>query len=135
MGISTDNNVIAQSTSLLPEIELSMSDSYPEKTCQIDRLVTHEKLVEAALNGSKTQQRRAGVYGYPGETFDLQGTQFEIKGLRTERWGDITEQDAQQEGYPNLAMYQALIERMHQGMEWDQDQPVWVHEFAKLPTA
>lgn len=108
-----------------------MSNSYPEKTCEIDRLVTHDKLVEAALNGTKTQQRRAGVYGYPGETFDLQGTEFEVTGLRTERWGDITEEDAQREGYPNLAMYHALIERMHQGMEWDQDQPVWVHEFGK----
>ncbi|MCA9037364.1 MAG: ASCH domain-containing protein [Planctomycetaceae bacterium] len=108
-----------------------MSNSYPEKTCSIDRLVTHDKLVSAALSGAKTQQRRAGVYGYPGELFDLQGTEFVITGLRTERWGDISEADAQAEGYPNLAMYRALIERMHQGMEWDQDQPVWVHEFAK----
>ena len=108
-----------------------MPNNYPEKTCSIERLVTHEKLVSATLNGSKTQQRRAGVYGYPGETFTLNDTDFEITGLRTERWGDITEEDAQREGYPNLAMYRALIERMHQGVEWDQNQPVWVHEFAK----
>lgn len=111
-----------------------MSDDYPEKTCSIDRLVTHEKLVAAALSGAKTQQRRAGVYGYPGEKFTLADSDFEITGLRTERWGDITEEDAQREGYPNLAMYQALIERMHQGMEWDQNQPVWVHEFARIQT-
>lgn len=61
--------------------------------------------------------------------------EFEIVGLRTERGGDITEEDAKREGYPNLAMYRALIERMHQGMEWDQDQPVWVHEFARLDAA
>jgi len=109
-----------------------MTNNYPEKTCSIERLVTHEKLVSAALDGSKTQQRRAGVYGYPGEKFTLEGTELEITGLRTERWGDITEEDARREGYPNLAMYQALIERMHQGMEWDQDQPVWVHEFARV---
>lgn len=109
-----------------------MSNEYPEKTCSIERLVTHDKLVAAALGGSKTQQRRAGVYGYPGEKFTLNETEFEITGLRSERWGDITEEDAQREGYPNLKMYQALIERMHQGMEWDQNQPVWVHEFAKV---
>lgn len=109
-----------------------MTDSYPEKTCSIERLVTHDKLVSAALSGSKTQQRRAGVYGYPGEKFTLEGTDFEITGLRTERWGDITEEDAQREGYPNLELYRALIERMHQGMDWDQDQPVWVHDFAKV---
>ena len=107
-----------------------MQNEYPEKTCSIERLVTHEKLVSAALTGAKTQQRRAGVYGYPGERFTLEGTDFEITGLHTERWGDITEEDAQREGYPNLAMYHAIIERMHQGMEWHQDQPVWVHEFA-----
>ena len=109
-----------------------MTSTYPEKTCSIDRLVTHEKLVAAALDGSKTQQRRAGVYGYPGEQFTLEDSNFEITALRSERWGDISEEDAQREGYPNLAMYRALIERMHQGMEWDQDQPVWVHEFAKV---
>ena len=109
-----------------------MSNNFPEKTCSIDRLVTHEKLVSSAVNGSKTQQRRAGVYGYPGEKFELNNIEFEITGLRTERWGDITEDDARREGYPNLEMYRALIERMHQGMEWDQDQPVWVHEFAKV---
>ncbi|MCP4192627.1 MAG: ASCH domain-containing protein [Planctomycetaceae bacterium] len=108
-----------------------MSNQYPEKTCSIDRLITHEKLVSAALDGSKTQQRRAGVYGYPGEKFSLEGVEFEITGLKNERWGDISEEDAQREGYPSLAMYRALIERMHQGMEWDQDQPVWVHEFSK----
>ena len=108
-----------------------MTDDYPEKTCSIDRLVTHEKLVTAALSGSKTQQRRAGVYGYPGETFQLADTEFRITDLRTERWGDISEADAKSEGYPSLEMYRALIERMHQGMTWDQDQPVWVHEFEK----
>ena len=109
-----------------------MSDDFPEKTCSIYRLVTHPKLVAATLDGSKTQQRRAGVYGYPGETLSLEGTDFEITGLRTERWGDITEEDAQLEGYPNLEMYRAVIERMHQGMDWDQNQPVWVHDFAKV---
>lgn len=108
-----------------------MTAEYPAKTCTIDRLVTHDKLVAAAIDGSKTQQRRAGVYGYPGERFVLGDTEFEITELRTERWGDISEEDAQREGYPNLSMYRSLIERMHQGMEWDQNQPVWVHEFAK----
>jgi len=104
------------------------------ESLKICRLTTRKKPVRliGSLDGSKTQQRRAGVYGYPGEKFTLNETEFEITGLRTERWGDISEEDAQREGYPNLKMYQALIERMHQGMDWDQDQPVWVHEFAKV---
>lgn len=36
-----------------------MSESehpYPPKTCDIDRLVRHQRLVDAALAGRKTQQ-------------------------------------------------------------------------------
>lgn len=104
----------------------------PERTCSIERLVTHEKLVAATLAGNKTQQRRDGVYGFPGETFELQGVQFQITDLRRQNLGEMTEQDAQSEGYPNLEMYKALILRMHPGMDWDLEHPVWVHEFARV---
>ena len=105
---------------------------FPEKTCSIDRLVTHEKLVAAALAGTKTQQRRAGVYGYPGESFELEGVTFVIEDLRQESLGDMTETEAHREGYPTLEMYRDLILRMHPGMNWDEALPVWVHEFAKV---
>ena len=111
-----------------------MSD-YPEKTCTIDRLITHGKLVASALAGTKTQQRRAGVYGYPGETFDLDGVSFVIDDLRQESLGKMTETEAKLEGYPNLEMYRDLILRMHPGMNWDDDFPVWVHEFSKAKPA
>lgn len=104
---------------------------YPEKTCSIDRLVTHGKLVAAALSGSKTQQRRAGVYGYPGETFDLDGVTFVIDDLRQEQLGSMTEVEAKLEGYPSLEKYRDLILRMHPGMDWNEEFPVWVHEFSK----
>jgi hypothetical protein len=104
---------------------------YPEKTCSIDRLVTHEKLVAAVLAGKKTQQRRNGVYAYPGETFELEGVTFNVTELRQQNLGSMTEQDAHSEGYPNLEMYQQLILRMHPGMEWDGEMKVWLHEFEK----
>lgn len=103
----------------------------PQKTCSIDRLVTHEKLVAAALAGTKTQQRRAGVYGYVGETFQLGDVQFVIQDLRQQSLGDMTEEEAHKEGYPNLKMYQDLIMKMHPGMDWDEAFPVWVHEFTR----
>ncbi len=31
-----------------------------------------------------------------------------------------------------LEFYQKLIIKMHPGMEWDDDQEVWVHEFEKV---
>lgn len=105
---------------------------FPNKSCEIDRLVTHEQLVVAALAGKKTQQRRAGVYGYPGEQFVLEGIRFVITDLRLESLNRMTDEDAKNEGYPNLEFYRELIIKMHPGMEWDDSQEVWVHEFARV---
>jgi hypothetical protein len=104
----------------------------PKKTCAIERLVTHPKLVEAALSGRKTQQRRDGVYGYPEETFTLEGVDFVITALERKTIGDMTDADAQAEGYPTLEMYKNLILKMHAGMEWDESAPVWVHHFKRV---
>ncbi|MCQ8104064.1 ASCH domain-containing protein [Methylomonas sp. SURF-2] len=104
---------------------------YPEKTCQIDRLVRQPKLVSAALSGQKTQQRRDGLYAYPGETFELEGVTFVVTEVARQRLGDMTDRDAQAEGYPNLAMYKDLILKMHANMEWNEDGLVWVHGFKR----
>lgn len=104
-------------------------ESYPEKTCSIDRLVTHAKLVEATKAGLKTQQRRNGVYAYPGETFDLDGMTFIVTDLKCQRLGDMTDDDAKAEGYPSLEMYKDIILKMHSGMAWDDDGVAWVHSF------
>ncbi len=102
---------------------------YPEKTCEIESLVTHKRLVDAALAGSKTQQRRNGIYGYPGERFDLEGQAFEITRLFQEPLSAMDDAAAQAEGYPSIDMYKDLILRMHKGLEWNPDALVWVHEF------
>jgi len=104
---------------------------FPEKTCDISRLVTHPKLVAAALTGQKTQQRRDGVYAYPNETFELEGVTFVVTDLKRQRMGDMTETDVQAEGYPSLAMYKQLILSMHKGMTWNDDDLAWVHYFQK----
>jgi hypothetical protein len=111
-----------------------MSDlhpDYPPKTCEIDRLVSHQRLVDAALAGHKTQQRRNGVYGYPGETFFLGSAKFVITGLERQSLGDMTESDAKAEGFPDLSTYQQLIISMHAGMDWNDAHQVWVHSFEK----
>jgi hypothetical protein len=108
----------------------SAMETYPERTCSIDRLVTHPKLVSGVKAGTKTQQRRDGIYGLPGETFDLEGMGFVVTGLTRQRLGDMTDEHAQAEGYPNLEMYKDIILKMHAGMEWKADSLVWVHTFA-----
>jgi len=110
---------------------MTTNTDYPDKTCEITRLVAHPKLVEATLSGKKTEQRRDGVYAYPGETFELEGIEFTVTGLERKTLGDMTDADAQAEGYPNMEMYKGLILRMHQGMEWNGDHKVWVHTFKK----
>ena len=111
----------------------SAMEIYPEKTCSIDRLVTHPKLVAATKAGTKTQQRRDGIYGLPGEIFDLEGMAFVITSLTRQRLGDMSDEHAQAEGYPNLEVYKDIILKMHTGMTWDADSLVWVHTFtAKL---
>ncbi len=109
----------------------SASSPYPEKNCSIDRLVRHPRLVTAALAGQKTQQRRDGVYAYPGETFELEETVFVLTTLTRQRLGDMSDSDAQAEGYPSLAAYKDLILKMHQGMDWNEDDLVWVHSFER----
>lgn len=106
-------------------------NEYPEKTCEIDRLIRHPKLVAAALSGQKTQQRRDGLYAYPGETFILEGVEFVVTGVDRQKIGDMSDEDAQAEGYPNLAMYKDIILRMHANMEWNEDGLVWVHRFKR----
>ncbi len=88
--------------------------------------------VEAPIAGKKTEQRRDGVYGYPGETFELEGKRFEIVSLTHDRLGDMSEADAQAEGYENMEAYRDLILRMHRGMEWDVEHRVWVHRFRQV---
>ena len=106
--------------------------SYPEKTCDIDRLVRNKMLVTAALEGKKTQQRRDGVYAYPDEEFELEGTRFRVTSLTRETLGEMTDDGAQAEGFPSLAAYKDLILKMHQGMPWDENHQIWVHTFEKV---
>ncbi len=102
----------------------------PTKTCSIERLITHPKLVTAAKAGLKTQQRRDGVYGWPGEEFELEGVNFVITDLSRQSLGDMTDEHAKAEGYPNLDMYKDIILKMHAGMTWNAESLVWVHSFA-----
>lgn len=108
-------------------------NSYPEKTCDIDRLLRHPKLVAAAKAGKKTQQRRNGVYAYPGETFTLDGVHFTVTALERQRLDEMTDADAIAEGYPSLEAYRDLILKMHKGMAWDDSGQAWVHHFEITP--
>ena len=107
-------------------------DKYPEKSCSIDVLVTHARSVRLALKGEKTQQRRDGLYAYPGEIFQLEGVDFRITSVERKTLGDIGDAEARREGYADLEAYRDVIVRMHKGMEWQRDAKVWVHSFERV---
>ncbi|UJF35840.1 ASCH domain-containing protein [Paenibacillus hexagrammi] len=106
-----------------------MNETLPPKTCSIDRLVTKEDEVAKVLAGTKTACRRNGRYADIGETMELQGKSFVVTKVYAQSLGELTEQDALTEGYPNVDAYKESILSLHPGMPWLPQMKVWVHEF------
>jgi len=104
----------------------------PPKTCSIDRLIRRPELVRAAIEGRKTEQRRDGLYAYPGERFRLQGVTFEVVAIKRQKLAEMTDQDAQAEGYESLEAYKQAILSIHPGMRWNPEAKVWVHIFRRI---
>lgn len=99
------------------------------KTCTIDRLVTVEEDIKRVLSGEKTATRRNGRYADPGEIMELEGRKFEVHKVYQQTLGELTDQDAQAEGFADLESYKQYILSMHPGMPWLPHMKVWVHEF------
>lgn len=104
----------------------------PPKTCSVDRLVTLEKDVKKVLDGEKTAARRNGRYADIGEAMTLEGRQFTIERVYSQSLGELTDEDARQEGYANLEEYKQSILSIHPGMPWLPHMRVWVHEFSPV---
>jgi len=108
-----------------------MNTDLPERTCEISRLVTHPKMVASVIAGTKVQQRRNGLYAYPNEVFELEGIPFVVTSVESKSLGEMSDADAQAEGYPDLEAYKQIILRMHSNMNWNDDAQVWVHTFKR----
>lgn len=106
---------------------------YPDKTCTIDELVTKPDLVEMALAGEKVEQRRNGLYAYPGETFELDGVTFEVTRVWKQPLGELDDAVAKREGFDSLDAYKAEILGLHGEDDWwPEDKPVWAHRFERV---
>ncbi|MBC7544038.1 MAG: ASCH domain-containing protein [Candidatus Sericytochromatia bacterium] len=110
-----------------------MTIPLPPKTCTIDRLVTRPEDVTKMLAGEKTAQRRNGRYADIGETWELAGKTFCVDAVYAQPLGEITDDQAEAEGYASLDDYREAILAMHAGMPWIPQARVWVHEFRRLP--
>ncbi|WP_055106275.1 ASCH domain-containing protein [Paenibacillus ihumii] len=104
-------------------------EALPPKTCSIERLVTMPADVEKVLAGQKTATRRNGRYADVGEVMTLKGRDFVVERVYSQALGDLTEEQAMQEGYANLEEYKQSILSIHPGMRWVPTMRVWVHEF------
>lgn len=107
---------------------------FPKKTCSIERLVTIPGDVEKVLTHIKTATRRNGVYAYPGEVMVLEGNEFTIDALYRQTLGELTDEDAQQEGYDTVDAYKEAMMSIsaHSKMPWLPEMKVWVHEYSPL---
>jgi N4-acetylcytidine amidohydrolase len=104
--------------------------SLPPKTCTIDRLITKPSDIEKVLEGRKTATRRNGRYADVGEVMVVKDQQFKINRVYSQSLGELTEQNAREEGYISVEDYKQSILAYHPGMPWLPQMRVWVHEFS-----
>ncbi|MFF3024903.1 ASCH domain-containing protein [Gottfriedia sp. NPDC057948] len=105
------------------------TNALPPKTCTIERLVTLQADVEKVLVGQKTATRRNGRYADVGEVMTLQNHQYVVEKVYSQALGELTDEDANQEGYSTVEEYKQSILSIHPGMPWLPKMRVWVHEF------
>jgi hypothetical protein len=107
-----------------------MADHLPEKTCSVERMITNKQDVEKVLNGEKTVTRRNGRYADIGECIELEGRTFQVTDVYKQTLVNMTDEDAQTEGYENLKEYKEHLNKVHPFPgELPLSLEVWVHEF------
>jgi hypothetical protein len=100
-----------------------------------DALLPNDRVKRAVLDGEITQlSRGAGTrYAEAGDTFDLEGTTFEVESVEERTLGDLTDADAKREGSPSLEAYKARMRKVHPGdFEWDDSSEVLTYRFRSV---
>lgn len=99
-----------------------------------ESLLPNEHVQEAVLTGDVTQISRGASnrYANEGDTFDLDGTEFEVTSVEERTLGDLTDEDARREGSPSLETYRERLEKVHGGdFEWDDSSEVVTYRFER----
>ena len=58
-----------------------------------------------------------------------------MTGLVQQQLKDMTDKDAQDEGYESYAAYKDFIMKMHHSTTWNDEAAVWVHRFKRFEGA
>ncbi|SHH24573.1 ASCH domain-containing protein [Halobaculum gomorrense] len=82
-----------------------------------------------AAEGEVTQLHRGHAYAEEGDTFEIDGTTFEVTAIEHRTLGDLTDADARAEGSEDLDAYRDRLARVHEEFEWDDDSEVVKHAF------
>jgi hypothetical protein len=97
-------------------------------------LLPNDRVRRMALDDEVTQIHRGGAerYADPGDTFEIEGTTFEVTGVDERTLGDMTDADARREGSESLEAYKRRMVRFHGGnFEWDDSSEVVRYRFEK----
>jgi hypothetical protein len=94
-------------------------------------LLPNDHMVQQALDGEVTQIHRGRQYAEAGDTFDVEGTTFEVVAVEDRTLGDMTDADARAEGARDLEHYRQILDRAHENFEWDDDSEVVCHRFER----
>jgi len=100
-----------------------------------DALLPNDRVKRAVLDGEITQLSRGAAtrYAEPGDTFELDGTTFEVETVEERTLGDLTDADARREGSPSLDAYRARMEKVHPGdFEWDETSEILTYGFGPV---
>jgi len=98
---------------------------------QIDagEILPNEHVQQMAAEGRVTQMHRGHQYADEGDTFEIDGTAFEVTDVTHRTLGDMTDEDAQREGSADLEAYKQRMKKVHGSFEWDDDSDVVRHRF------
>ena len=100
-------------------------------TIEPETLLPSDRMQSQALDGDVTQIHRGQQYAKPGDTFEIEGTTFEVVEVSETTLGDLTDEDARAEGAKDLAHYKQILERAHDNFEWDDESDIVLHRFER----
>ena len=98
---------------------------------EANELLPAERIRRAVVAGDVTQLHRGDKHATEGDRFEIDDVVFEVTTVREERLGDLTDEDAQAEGSPDLESYKKRIERTHD-VTWDDDDTAVLHRFERV---
>jgi hypothetical protein len=96
-----------------------------------ETLLPSERMRRGAVDGDVTQVHRGHAYADTGDRFEIDGTAFEVVSVAERTLGELTDADARAEGMADLDEYAAMLERVHDEFEWDDDAAVVCHRFER----